>query len=837
MVPTARRLDRSSVDWVVEQVRGTEVAVMGHFDPLLLSTLGRCQVELRLHAVSASSAEQELARLPEPLRQSIRISPMELTQSAHGASTLADTIVVQGWPEGCEPRIVLAYIGRIARTTTSRLIVIVTEFAAEHQRERGFDLGLFLGALRQSVAPDHLSIATDELRFVGRVAKPATHEWERFESEIWPGTVGEMVRAIQTRHRYELGGLQGRLRSLQAVTKSISFRVGATLAAVGRSPNTFRRLPAQLWQIYRSAVPRHSRPKLASRRVAFPPLQIPMPKATDLPVVAAIFDTFSECCFRYEAALVLLTPDDWREEMDRSKPAFLLVESAWIGNNGAWHRLIADNWKLAHNPLRDLLDYCRGHNIPSVFWNKEDPPHFDTFIDAAKGFDVVLTTDADCVPKYKAICGHDCVHAMPFAAQPKLHNPRREAEWPRHRVAFAGSWVSRRERTESLRYLLDPALAFGLHIFDRNLSRKDLGTRASALRFPDSYHSAIKGSLDYPQMLTAYRCYDVLLNTNSVADSPTMFSRRVFESLACGTPVVSTESIGMRELLGDHVRVARTADEASSHLRALFDDEEARAREGHLAYRHVHEHHTYRHRMDDIRRWAGLPARSETTPRVSVLTVTSRETGAIRAIEEFAKQSYPEKELLMILRGTPVHLDGIPQLTRRLAHVRVLNVEGAATLADCMNRGVEAASGDYIASMDDNCIYGERYIADMMLSANFADAEILGKGTYFLYSKDSDTLTLKSVRPEHQPTDFVIGSTLVARRDLLKRFPFGDQSEEPKSAFVSQTSRAGCRIYSVDRFNHVALAPATQGIRNNRERTDDCSWHFAPGLDLPRVMI
>ena len=54
-------------------------------------------------------------------------------------------------------------------------------------------------------------------------------------------------------------------------------------------------------------------------------------------------------------------------------------------------------------------------------------------------------------------------------------------------------------------------------------------------------------------MLTAYRCYDVMLNVNTVTGSPTMFSRRVFESLACGTPVLSSESVGMSRMLGGHV--------------------------------------------------------------------------------------------------------------------------------------------------------------------------------------------------------------------------------------------------------------------------------------------
>ena len=53
-------------------------------------------------------------------------------------------------------------------------------------------------------------------------------------------------------------------------------------------------------------------------------------------------------------------------------------------------------------------------------------------------------------------------------------------------------------------------------------------------------------------------------------------------------------------------------------------DEEARIREGHLAYRHVHENHTYRHRMDEVFRRVGLEPPVSEGPSVSVLMPTMR---------------------------------------------------------------------------------------------------------------------------------------------------------------------------------------------------------------------
>ena len=639
-----------------------------------------------------------------------------------------------------------------------------------------------------------------------------------------------------------LSSLRQRFQMLQS---SASYRAGNALVVAAKEPQTLWRLPALLWRIYQSARPRSPKrttgavAKDAAGLVTFPALEVLPPQKTGVPVVAAILDTFSEYCLRYEADLVLLTPRDWREEMARSRPAFLLVESAWRGNNGAWRGLITDNVTLESNPLRDLLQYCRERDISTVFWSKEDPPNFEFFINAAKAFDVVFTSDADCIPRYKEMCGHNRIYPMPFAAQPRLHNPCRKTAWPHHAVCFAGSWMGDKypERAGSLRFLLEPALRLGLHIFDRNLNRPDFGPK---YRFPDRYQTAIKGSLNYEEMLTAYRCYDVMLNTNSVTDSPTMFSRRVFECLACGTPVVSTESTGMRKILGNHVRVTRSAEETATHLDALLSDDEARTREGHLAYRHVHAHHTYRHHMDEMLSKVGLKPQGPSRPSVSVVIPTCRPGNVTHALESFAKQRYQEKELLLVLNNASFDIDAISAQARALPNVHVLQMEGQPTLGDCLNQAVREASGVYIAKMDDDDHYGERYLSDMMLAAVYSNAEILGKGAYFAHVEGPDKMALREVRVDHQHTDSVAGASLTVRREVLERITFQNRNNGEDTAFLTEAVQAGCRIYSTDRFNYVMVRRADPA--EHRWKIKDAEFlkncrDLQPGLDLGRAMI
>ena len=685
----------------------------------------------------------------------------------------------------------------------------------------------------------------DRIKDLERQAK-----FERLASAQLKTAIGQLEKKVEA----GTGEVRVLRHRLQATRSSTSFRVGNALVHAAKQPSTLWKLPFQLLRLYRSASTPAAKAAAADKRnpayenlpedldvskfVSHPPLPIPEARV-DGPPVAAILDTFTEHCLRYEANLLLLSRERWRAQIEEARPACLLVESAFLGNDGEWRYRILDYDNLTDNPLREVLQLCRSMGLPTVFWNKEDPPHFDDFIGAAKEFDFVFTSDADCVPIYREALGHDRIYVLPFAAQPRLHNPSREEGWDKYPVCFAGSWVQHRypERAESLRSLLDPALPLGLHIFDRNLARVEMGPN---YRFPDRYKEAVKGTLTYEEMLTAYRCYDVMLNVNTVAESPTMFSRRVFESLACGTPVISSESVGMIRMLGGHVRVTRSTEDTVDHLLDLLGDEEARVREGHLAYRHVHENHTYRHRMDEVFRRVGLESLASEQPSVSVLMPTMRPENVARCLENFANQMYLEKELILILNNAEFDLDNIRRDAELVPHVQVLHVDGRTTLGDCLNRGVEAASGKYIAKMDDDDLYGERYLSDSVLAASFSDAEVVGKGSFFMYFEQSSTTALAELTPEHTFTFFVTGGTLFVRADVIREVPFDSISLKEDTNFQRAAAGAGCRIYAADRFNFVRVR--TRRLSDHADRTPDSEFlklcrDRTPGLDLGRVMI
>jgi spore maturation protein CgeB len=509
------------------------------------------------------------------------------------------------------------------------------------------------------------------------------------------------------------------------------WRLGEALWSAKRPAGALR-LPRTLATALRPA-PRlpEPRPQTTSpdRSGHYSAINVPEVAVPEGPVarevtVAVILDVFSAMAFRYEWRQVTFAPDDWREVLERERPAMLFVESAWHGNDGRWATMMSAAGA-PKQPVRDLLAWCRAHGIPTVFWNKEDPPNFDRFIETAKLFDRVFTVDADCIPRYVEALGHDRVELLPFGAQPRIHNPVSVLGGRRHEVAFAGTYHARKypERAAQMATVLGPAREFDLHIFSRISDDPDFA-------FPPEYADHIAGSLPYERMLAAYKTYKVFLNVNSVTESPTMCARRVFELSACGTPVVSGHSRALPEVFGDLVRLSSSPEQTTEALAELMKSADLRDRVGHLAMRTVYREHLYGHRADRVLAAAGIHApRPERS--ISVILATNRPEQLDHAFAQVARQLHRPLQLVLVLHGFPA--DGVAERARAagLNDVVVLTADASLTLGAVLNLGVDAADGAYLAKMDDDNVYGPHYLSDLAFAFDYTTAALVGKGAHY----------------------------------------------------------------------------------------------------------
>ena len=98
-----------------------------------------------------------------------------------------------------------------------------------------------------------------------------------------------------------------------------------------------------------------------------------------------------------------------------------------------------------------------------------------------------------------------------------------------------------------------------------------------------------------------------------------MFSRRVFELLASGTPVVSTFATGIERLLGtDSVWFVDSPAQAGEAVERLLEDDAEWRRRSLRGIRKVFSTHTYAHRLAELCRLAGIESYGAVEPRVLI---------------------------------------------------------------------------------------------------------------------------------------------------------------------------------------------------------------------------
>lgn len=521
--------------------------------------------------------------------------------------------------------------------------------------------------------------------------------------------------------------------------------------------------------------------------------------------VAAILDTFSQECVKPECHMTTFGPEDWQQVLEADRPEALFVESTWRGNDGAWWPGRGKSQARMDQALRRLVGWSRERGIPTLYWNKEDPVHFDRFIEQASSFDCVFTSDAGSIPAYRERLRHDRVFALPFAAQPRMHHPIASA--PRTgAVCFAGSYRPQQheQRRKDMEFILAPAIDFGLDIYDRNLGRPDIAP--GALQFPAPYQPCIRGRLEYGDMSEAYRRYRVFLNVNTVKESTTMFARRVFELLACGTPVISNYSRGIVELLGeDVVFLSESADDTRRHLGRLLGDPDAWARASVRGIRKVLEAHTYAHRWDYVLRQAGIPSTAPRLPQFDVLAkvMSSEEAEAVGAL--VARQVHRPARILLV-SDRPLEARILESAGHRSGGLPVLQValsEEASGQREL--HGGDAAAGSHVCLFRPGDHYGPNYLKDQALAFTWSGAQIVGKHDPFMTTPGGQAVIRPGAPAGFRWVDAVPSGSLAWRKGAIPVARVRECLQKPTLQWETRT------VLSIDAFNYVLRRPEPEG--------------------------
>jgi glycosyltransferase involved in cell wall biosynthesis/spore maturation protein CgeB len=489
--------------------------------------------------------------------------------------------------------------------------------------------------------------------------------------------------------------------------------------------------------------------------------------------IACILDNFSYSAFKFEANFFQLSVDKYKEELDDLQPDLLFIESAWRGKDGLWGSKVGH----ADREVIEILQWCKDKNVPTIFWNKEDPVHFKSFLNVAKLFDYVFTTDMDCIQRYKQSLNHDRVHLLPFAFQPKLHNPISEFERMKG-LCFAGAYYKKyHERNLNMNNILTGVQdEIDIDIYDRNFLEDN-----PDYTFPEEFSKYIVGTLAFDEINLAYKGYEIGLNLNTIKHSQTMFARRVFELLASNTLIFSNYSRGVELLFGELVFNCDSGVEILKRYNK-YDDVELR-RIKLAGIRNVFSQHTYQHRFRHIISKVSLQDPPVLKKRVLIVAIIETKGEAERIISSFNSQVYPDCSLLL-LQSQQFQ---IPD-TKDVTVIELENIK-AHFFEELMEES------DFLSQFHSESLYGPYFIQDLIHATEYIDNRAITKP---IINEKERGFTLVSEKNEYCSTNIINTRSVLFPKTLIMNKPV-----LPNLKLWKKEARIEFPGFAIDSFNFI----------------------------------
>ena len=421
--------------------------------------------------------------------------------------------------------------------------------------------------------------------------------------------------------------------------------------------------------------------------------------------VACVLDNFSYSAFKFEADFLQLDVIEYPTQLETFQPDIIFFESAWRGKDDLWGSKVGH----ADNEVIEILKWARSNSVPSVFWNKEDPVHFKSFLNVAQLFDYVFTTDLDSIARYKKILSNENVFLLPFAFQPKLHNPVEEFDRI-SKLCFAGAYYRKYvQRNKDLESIMEGVLEkMEVDIYDRNYLDDN-----PDYSFPESFSKHIIGTLNFEEINLAYKGYEIGLNLNTIKDSPTMFARRVFELIASNTHVFSNYSRGVDLFFGD---IIFSSDSGQDSVKRYLNYSNKQRKQIKLeGVRKVFSEHTYRHRFEYIVEKVSLQGSPLISSSILVVSKILNKEDGKRIILEFENQTMKDTELRLI--------------SDRELNLQSIGDYRVSTVDDIESHFFEEFLGrhQYLSVWNPKLSYGKNYLLDLIHATEYVEDKAICK--------------------------------------------------------------------------------------------------------------
>ncbi|MBO7744836.1 glycosyltransferase [Paenibacillus sp. MWE-103] len=194
------------------------------------------------------------------------------------------------------------------------------------------------------------------------------------------------------------------------------------------------------------------------------------------------------------------------------------------------------------------------------------------------------------------------------------------------------------------------------------------------------------------------------------------------------------------------------------------------------------------------------------TAGVTIVTSTIRTKHMQDIFDNFERQLWPVKELIVIVNDNGIALRPYRELAARYGGVRVFRVDGSRNLGACLNYAVARARYPYVAKFDDDDYYAPRYLDEAMLLFAKKKADVVGKRScYFFFPHRSLLLLRRTTVKPYGRCRRIAGATIMFRKRVFKKVAFSAKVAAGSDVrFVNACLKNGYKVFTSSSYNFAA---------------------------------
>jgi hypothetical protein len=239
---------------------------------------------------------------------------------------------------------------------------------------------------------------------------------------------------------------------------------------------------------------------------------------------------------------------------------------------------------------------------------------------------------------------------------------------------------------------------------------------------------------------------------------------RFLASLGCAGVPVSVDSVPSGDFTGDSAQLLARFETLSD---VDLSDNLARQRWSIAVRRWALQNYAQKRVWTAISNATGLSVNPD--PAVTVMIPSRRPEFVAAAVRQALCQTYSNIEIVVGLHGIDVEriLAREPWLKGHPS-VRLFQFDPSLSLGQVLTQLTDKSGGEFVAKMDDDDLYTEHHIADLVSAIEFSGADLVGSKAEFIYLEAADqTVQLR-------PNSEIYGGSVTGGTILLPRHVIGD---------------------------------------------------------------